>query len=66
MNSPVFIASTAFHKMAHVDGEFASAAAANKSKTPFMLSSWSNTPIEDVAKLCPDSLKMYQLYMSKI
>jgi len=52
--------------MADVDGELASAAAANKSKTPFMLSSWANTSIEDVAKVCPDSLKMYQVYMSKI
>ena len=59
IDSPVFIASTAFHKMADVDGELASAAAANKSKTPFMLSSWANTPIEDVAKVCPYSLKMY-------
>jgi isopentenyl diphosphate isomerase/L-lactate dehydrogenase-like FMN-dependent dehydrogenase len=49
VNSPVFIASTAFHKMADVDGELASAAAANKSKTPFMLSSWATTSIEDVA-----------------
>ena len=59
VNSPVFIASTAFHKMADVDGELASAAAANKSKTPFMLSNWANTAIEDIAKVCPDSLKMF-------
>ena len=59
VNSPVFIASTAFHKMADVDGELASAAAANKSKTPFMLSNWATTAIEDIAKVCPDSLKMF-------
>lgn len=48
VDSPIFIASTAFHRMANVDGELASAAAANTSKTPFMLSSWATTTLEDV------------------
>jgi (S)-2-hydroxy-acid oxidase len=64
--SPIFIASTAFHRMASVEGECDSSAAANKSKTPFMLSSWATTKAEDVAKSCPDSLKLFQIYMSKI
>jgi len=52
--------------MAHPDGEAATARAANTSATPFMLSSWSNTPLEVVANECPNSLKMFQIYMSKV
>ena len=48
--SPVFVASTAFHRMADtVEGECASSAACNETKTPFMLSSWATTLAEDVA-----------------
>jgi (S)-2-hydroxy-acid oxidase len=64
--SPIWISSTAFHRMAHPDGEAATARAANTSATPFMLSSWSNTPLEVVANECPNSLKMFQIYMSKV
>ena len=63
--SPIAIASTAFHKMAHWEGETGSARAANKFKTPFMLSSWANTSNEEVSQAAPDSLKMYQVYLSK-
>lgn len=31
-----------------------------------MLSSWSTTPLEDVAKEAPNSLKIFQIYLSKI
>ena len=64
--SPIWISSTAFHRMAHPDGEVATARAANTSSTPLMLSSWSNTPLEVVASECPNSLKMFQIYMSKV
>jgi (S)-2-hydroxy-acid oxidase len=63
--SPLCISSTAFHKMAHPDGELGSARAANNSRTPFMLSNWATTSAEEVASVCPDSFKMFQLYMDK-
>lgn len=66
LDSPICIASTAFHKMATLQGEVATAKAANNSKTGLMLSSWSTTPLEEVADQCPDVLKMFQVYMSKV
>lgn len=52
--------------MAHPDGEAATARAANTSSTPIMLSNWANTPLEVFASSCPNSLKMFQIYMSKV
>jgi L-lactate dehydrogenase (cytochrome) len=52
--------------MAHYEGEIATAKAANSSRTPVMLSNWANTPLEEFASECPDSLKMFQIYMSKV
>lgn len=57
--SPIWISSTAFHKMAHPEGEVATAKAANTSSTPVMLSNWANTQIEEFASSCPNSLKMF-------
>ena len=67
VNSPICIASTAFHKMAHQDGELATARAANAyNATTLKLSSWSTTTLEEVAAQAPDSLKFFQIYLSKI
>ena len=67
VNSPICIASTAFHKMAHQDGELATARAANAyNATTLKLSSWSTTALEEVAAQAPDSLKFFQIYLSKI
>lgn len=44
-----------------------SAAAANNiNKTPFFLSTWATTAVEDVARVCPDSMKFFQIYLSKL
>jgi isopentenyl diphosphate isomerase/L-lactate dehydrogenase-like FMN-dependent dehydrogenase len=51
VKTPVCIASTAFHRMAFPEaGELATARAAQAYlNTPIKLSSWSTTPLEDVA-----------------
>ena len=60
VNSPIAIASTAFHRMAHPDGELATARAANAfNSTTLKLSSWSTTTLEEVAAQAPDSLKFF-------
>jgi 4-hydroxymandelate oxidase len=46
--TPIIIAPTAFHKLAHPDGELATARAAAKAGTVMILSTLSNTRIEDV------------------
>ena len=53
--------------MAHPDGELATARAANAyNATTLKLSSWSTTTLEEVAAQAPDSLKVFQIYLSKI
>ncbi len=46
---PILIAPTAFHKLAHPDGELATIRAAGRAGTIMILSTLSNTRIEDVA-----------------
>ena len=66
VNSPVMIASTAFHRMAHPDGEIATAKAAEAFyQTALSLSNWATTANEEFGKAAPNCLKMFQIYMSK-
>jgi 4-hydroxymandelate oxidase len=61
---PVLVAPTAFHKLAHKDGELASVRAAGDAGTAFILSTLSNTKVEEVvaAATCP---VWFQLYVYK-
>lgn len=59
------ISPTAFHKLAHPDGEIASAKAAGVLGTIFILSSFSTTSIEKVAEEAPDTIKFFQVYVHK-
>ena len=61
---PILIAPTAFHKLAHPDGELATARAAVQSKTIMTLSSLSNTTIEEVSA-ATDRTFWFQLYINK-
>ncbi|KAJ2392954.1 hypothetical protein GGI23_005113 [Coemansia sp. RSA 2559] len=49
ISSPICIAPTAMQRMAHPDGECATARAAARKQTCMILSSWSTTSVEDVA-----------------
>ncbi|KAJ2859330.1 Hydroxyacid oxidase 1 [Coemansia aciculifera] len=59
--SPICIAPTAMQRMAHPDGELATARAAKRKSTCMVLSSWSTTRIEDIG----DGVKWLQLYVYK-
>lgn len=61
---PVMIAPTAYHRMAHPDGELATARAAAASGTAMVLSTLSNTAMEDVAREARRGL-WFQLYVYK-
>ncbi|KAJ1988494.1 Hydroxyacid oxidase 1 [Coemansia spiralis] len=66
VSSPICIAPTAMQRMAHPDGECATARAAVKNQTCMVLSSWSTTSIEDVAAASNASApKWMQLYIYK-
>ena len=62
VSMPVLVAPTAFHKMACEDGELATARAARASGTAMILSSLSNTDIEEVCAAHPGGV-VFQLYV---
>jgi 4-hydroxymandelate oxidase len=59
---PVLIAPTAFHKLAHPDGELATARAAEQSGTIMVLSTLSNTAVEEVVAATAADV-WFQLYV---
>jgi 4-hydroxymandelate oxidase len=61
---PFLIAPTAFHRLATPEGELATAKAAADANTIMILSSLSNTPLEEVSAVT-DSPLWFQLYVYK-
>lgn len=64
VSMPVLVAPTAFHRMAHEDGELATARAAASAGTLMVVSTLSNTDIEDIAEAATGPL-WFQLYIYK-
>lgn len=64
LSMPVCVAPTAFHKMAHPDGELGTVRAAGKAQTLFILSGLSNTAMEEVFAET-SAPKWFQLYIYK-
>lgn len=64
MALPVMIAPTAFHRMAHPDGEIATVKAAGAAGTTMILSTLSTTSIEDVMAAAQGPV-WFQLYVYK-
>lgn len=58
---PVLVAPTAFHRLAHPDGELAAVRGAGDARTQFILSTLSNTPVEAVAAAAAQPI-WFQLY----
>jgi len=64
ISMPIVVAPTAFHKLACAEGEVAAAKAARAEKTLFILSSLSNTAMEQVLAVAA-SPRWFQLYIYK-
>ncbi|XP_047341115.1 glycolate oxidase 1-like [Impatiens glandulifera] len=64
ISMPIMIAPTAFQKMAHPEGEYATARAASAAGTAMTLSSWATSSVEEVASTGP-GLRFFQLYVYK-
>jgi 4-hydroxymandelate oxidase len=64
VSMPVLVAPTAFHRMAHAEGELATARAARAAGTIMIVSTLSNTDVEDIARAAPGPL-WFQLYIYK-
>jgi 4-hydroxymandelate oxidase len=64
ISMPICVAPTAFHKLACEEGEIATAKAAKRAGTLFILSSLSNTPMEEVFAVAGGPC-WFQLYIYK-
>ncbi|CAJ1935714.1 unnamed protein product [Sphenostylis stenocarpa] len=64
ISMPIMIAPTAMQKMAHPEGEFATARAASAAGTIMTLSSWATSSVEEVASTGP-GIRFFQLYVFK-
>ncbi len=62
---PVFVAPTAYHRLAHPEGEEASARGAAAASALFCLSSLATARPPDVAAAAPDGERWFQLYVFK-
>ena len=59
---PIAVAPVGVQRIINPEGEVASAAAAEKQKVPYIMSTASSTSIEDVAMANGDGIRWYQLY----
>ncbi|KAF4379419.1 hypothetical protein G4B88_024867 [Cannabis sativa] len=64
ISAPIMIAPTAYHQLAHPEGEVATARAAASCDTIMVLSYMSNCAVEEVASSC-NAVRFYQLYVNK-
>ncbi|KAF2305453.1 hypothetical protein GH714_005457 [Hevea brasiliensis] len=64
ISMPIMIAPTAMQKMAHPEGEYATARAASAAGTIMTLSSWATSSVEEVASTGP-GIRFFQLYVCK-
>ncbi|KAG6669043.1 hypothetical protein CIPAW_01G215500 [Carya illinoinensis] len=64
ISAPIMIAPTGLHKLAHPEGEAATARAAAASKTIMILSTGSSCTMEEVASSC-NTVRFFQLYVYK-
>ncbi|PKU44562.1 hydroxyacid oxidase 1 [Limosa lapponica baueri] len=65
ISMPLCVGATAMQRLAHADGETATAKACHAMGTGMMLSSWATSSIEEVAEAAPAGLHWLQLYVYK-
>jgi len=63
--TPILVAPTAYHALAHEDGERATARAAATCGTIYCASTLATTSLEEVAAAAPDAPRWFQLYVHK-
>lgn len=64
ISMPIMVAPTAMQRMAHPEGELATARAVAKAGTIMTLSSWATSSVEEVASVGP-GIRFFQLYVYK-
>jgi 4-hydroxymandelate oxidase len=61
--APLLVAPMAYHRMAHPDGEAASAAGASAAGVPYVCSTQATMSVEEVAAAAPDAVRWFQVYV---
>ena len=62
---PLLVAPTAYQRLAHDEGERATARGAAAFGTVMVVSTFANTSLEDVAEAAPDAPRWFQLYVHR-
>ncbi len=65
LSSPILIAPTAYHCLADVEGERATARASSAAGSLYVASTLATTSLEDVAAAAPSAPRWFQLYVHK-
>lgn len=65
VDSPIHVAPTAYHLLAHPDGEAGTARAAHRAGCVYVASTLATTSLEDVAAAAPGALQWFQLYVHR-
>jgi 4-hydroxymandelate oxidase len=60
---PLLVAPMAYHRMAHPDGEAASAAGAAAAGAGYILSTQATMSVEEVAEAVPEAMRWFQVYV---
>ena len=63
VSAPVLVAPTAMQRLAHDDGELATARGAAAAGTIMIVSTYATVSLEDVAAAAPDATRWFQLYV---
>lgn len=63
VSTPILVAPTAYHRLAHDEGEKATARAAADVGTVMVVSTLATTSLEDVAAAVPEAPRWFQLYV---
>jgi 4-hydroxymandelate oxidase len=61
--TPIMVAPMAYHRMAHPDGEAASASGAAAAGAVYVLSTQATMSVEEVAAAAPDAVRWFQVYV---
>lgn len=65
LSMPVLLAPTAFHRLAHPEGELATARAAARAGTVMVASTIATWRLEEIAAAAPEAPRWFQLYVYK-
>lgn len=60
---PLLLAPAAYHRLYHPDGELATACGAANAGVPYIVSTCTTTPLEDIARAAPHGVRWLQVYV---